>query len=168
MCGAGTIRQSIDQGGVLSILEEQDIVYRPAEGKALSAGPAELPTQTRNTSPGQFEFNVDPVLLFRFSALTYNAHRIHYDVDYARDEGYPNLVVHGPLQALLMGEAIRQSGRTLIGHQFGYRLVAPTFGRQRLTVSTELGEDDAVTATVRDGVGRITATSILQHADAGQ
>ena len=53
---------------------------------------------------------VDPVLLFRFSALTYNAHRIHYDREYARAEGYPGLVVHGPLQALLMAELARSRG----------------------------------------------------------
>ena len=47
-------------------------------------------------------------MLFRFSALTYNAHRIHYDRDYARAEGYPGLLVHGPLQALLMAELARR------------------------------------------------------------
>ncbi len=51
---------------------------------------------------------VSPALLFRFSALTYNAHRIHYDRDYARDvEGYPGLFTHGPLQALAMAESAR-------------------------------------------------------------
>ena len=54
---------------------------------------------------------VDPVPLFRFSALTYNAHRIHYDREYARAEGYPGLVVHGPLQALLMAELARSRVR---------------------------------------------------------
>ena len=56
----------------------------------------------------------DPVLLFRFSALTYNAHRIHYDRDYARAEGYPGLVVHGPLQALLMAELAGLPGRVRV------------------------------------------------------
>ena len=57
---------------------------------------------------GEREIPVSPALLFRFSALTYNAHRIHYDRDFARDvEGYPGLLTHGPLQALAMAEAAR-------------------------------------------------------------
>ena len=56
----------------------------------------------------EWKIEVSPTLLFRFSALTYNAHRIHYDRDYARDvEGYPGLLTHGPLQALAMAEAAR-------------------------------------------------------------
>jgi 3-methylfumaryl-CoA hydratase len=161
-----TVRQHIEQGGTLSIVEEQDIVYRPSEGTTQSIGPAD--SLAPSASQAEFEFNVDPIVLFRFSALTYNAHRIHYDVDYARGEGYPDLVVHGPLQALLMGEAIRRSGHTLVGHQFAYRLVAPAFGRERLSVSTGVGEHDAVTASVRDSAGRITATSFLTDAEVGR
>ncbi len=69
----------------------------------------------------------DPRLLFRFSALTFNAHRIHYDRDYARSvEGYPGLVVHGPLTAVLLLQLVRQStARPLLG--FSFRGVAPLF-----------------------------------------
>ena len=76
---------------------------------------------------------MNPVLLFRFSALTYNAHRIHYDRDYARAEGYPGLLVHGPLQALLMAELARPELPTPC--DYGYRLVAPLFDGQGLIVS---------------------------------
>ena len=79
-----------------AIQEEQDIVYRDVEGAAVKpAMPAALaPPGPRGT------VTPDPVLLFRYSALTGNGHRIHYDMDYAREvEGYPGLVVHGPLQA---------------------------------------------------------------------
>ena len=61
---------------------------------------------------GERELGISPTMLFRFSALTYNAHRIHYDRDYCRDvEGYPGLLTHGPLQALAMAEAARAAGR---------------------------------------------------------
>lgn len=60
----------------------------------------------------------DEALLFRFSALTCNAHRIHYDHNWVRKEGHGDLVVHGPLQALMMGELIRRYGDGLIGKQF--------------------------------------------------
>ena len=78
--------------------------------------------------PDEWEVEVSPTLLFRYSALTYNAHRIHYDRDFCRDvEGYPGLLVHGPLQATLMAEAARRRGVATSGRvQFDYRLLSPT------------------------------------------
>jgi 3-methylfumaryl-CoA hydratase len=92
-----------------AVTEEQDIVYRPSENEIAAAGstkPAlrglpEKPDWTRTVRP-------DPVLLFRYSALTFNAHRIHYDLPYAREqEGYPALVMNGGLTALLLVETAR-------------------------------------------------------------
>jgi len=75
----------------------------------------------------------DPVLLFRFSALTYNGHRIHYDRPYAtRAEGYPDLVVHGPLLALLALELPRIHAPERVVRSFSYRLVRPAFLPSRL------------------------------------
>jgi 3-methylfumaryl-CoA hydratase len=120
--------------------------------------------------PGDWEIEVSPVLLFRFSALTYNAHRIHYDRDYARGvEGYPGLVTHGPLQALAMAEAARAAGYA--GQEggnaggfgaaaFEYRLISPLFDHQGMVVSAAGGPDGVVTA-VRDRGGRQTAEGIL-------
>jgi 3-methylfumaryl-CoA hydratase len=110
---------------------------------------------------GSLALDVDSVVLFRFSALTYNSHRIHYDSAYAAQEGYPGLVVHGPLQALMMGELIRRSGVPLVGQEFAYRLVAPMFGEQRLTAAPN-PEETGVSAQVRDATGRVTATSTLR------
>jgi 3-methylfumaryl-CoA hydratase len=116
---------SFYQDGVLCIEEEQDIVYREpgppvtrpqvVEWPALAAG-----AWSRTVTP-------DPKLLFRFSALTFNAHRIHYDRPYAMtEEGYPGLVVHGPLTALLLAELVRQHApRPLRG--FSFRGLAPLF-----------------------------------------
>jgi 3-methylfumaryl-CoA hydratase len=152
-----TVRSEISQGGGVSIVDEQDIVYR-TPGSALPSSPAEAPPSV----PGEhLTLDVDPVVLFRFSALTYNAHRIHYDHVYAEREGYPDLVVHGPLQALLMGEALRHSGENLTGREFAYRLVAPTYGTQRLTVPVVPAENGALGAEVRDAAGRVTARSTL-------
>jgi len=152
-----TVRSEIEQQGHVAIVDEQDIVYRP-QGRALVARP-DSGTADRSPAPG-LVLDVDPVLLFRFSALTYNAHRIHYDQAHAAAEGYPALVVHGPLQALLMGELIRRAGAALLGQEFAYRLVAPVFGAQRLTATA----DDASMTSVQvlDGANQVTATSTLR------
>lgn len=79
-------------------MERQTLVYRPDEGKPVAKAPEPAPV-------GSATSMVMPTstLLFRYSALTFNGHRIHYDHDYSRDvEGYPGLVVHGPLQATLL------------------------------------------------------------------
>ncbi|GES22872.1 hypothetical protein Aple_057710 [Acrocarpospora pleiomorpha] len=101
----------------------------------------------------RFVFGVDPVVLFRFSALTYNAHRIHFDHRFAAAEGYADLVVHGPLQIVLMAELFRRYGRDLVGPEFRYRLLVLAVGPQRLTVATA-GPD---AAEVYDGERRRVA-----------
>jgi 3-methylfumaryl-CoA hydratase len=104
--------------------------------------------------------------LFRFSALTYNAHRIHYDRDYARDsEGYPGLVVHGPLQAMLMTEWVRQRSRVAPG-RVEFRLVAPAFDFDGLLVGRASPDvnADQVAVRVRTVGGRRTATATVTPA----
>jgi 3-methylfumaryl-CoA hydratase len=166
-----TIGHEIIQGGCLVISEEQDIVYRDLE-----VGAAPAPTKGAALRPvaggrdRDWVVPIDPVMLFRFSALTYNAHRIHYDRDYARDiEGYPGLLVHGPLQAILMAEAIRRmptadgagSPRPV---DMTYRLIAPLFDDQGLAVSVRADGDGAET-TVHDSRGRPTASARIRFAD---
>jgi 3-methylfumaryl-CoA hydratase len=162
-----TARSEIEQDRTLVVADEQDIVYRAAGSTVPPAAPTPPTDQGEHHGDGRahLALDVDPVLLFRFSALTYNAHRIHYDRDYAQREGYPDLVVHGPLQALLMGELLRRSGTPLVNRTFSYRLTAPTYGAQRLTV-TGRGHPETnrelVEARVRDGAGQLTATSTLR------
>jgi 3-methylfumaryl-CoA hydratase len=160
-----TVRSEIAQAGALAVREDQDIVYRTAGGVPSPASPGAVDAAGGHGRQGGYriEFDVDPVLLFRFSALTYNAHRIHYDKDYAIAEGYPDIVVHGPLQALLMAETMRRSGVPMRDRTFAYRLVAPTYGAQRLTV-TARHHPDGADAQVRDGAGSVTATSTLTAA----
>jgi 3-methylfumaryl-CoA hydratase len=149
-------QHQIIQNGQTVVDEEQDIVYREAV-------PLSVPDDGPMVPPEDDEWSIDitPPLLFRFSALTYNAHRIHYDRDYARDvEGYPGLLTHGPLQALAMAEAARtqgQSGRL----SFEYRLIAPLFDHQGMIVRATTAQE----TTVRDLHGRQTATGTIRGLD---
>jgi 3-methylfumaryl-CoA hydratase len=158
-----TVRTEISQGGQVVITDEQDLVYRePIASSPPRSAPSEPPAVTPAPAGG-WTVEVNPVLLFRFSALTYNAHRIHYDREYARGEGYPGLVVHGPLQALLMAELARPGLPERC--DYSYRLVAPLFEDQGLVVSaaTDAGE---VRMTARDAAGRTTATGVIRPARA--
>lgn len=160
-----TVRHEYRQCDALAVVDEADIVYRRPDGSgpAMAAGSLELPPPAPPREP-YLRLTVDPTVLFRFSALTYNAHRIHYDLRWARQEGYPDLVVHGPLQALLMGELIRRHGGELLGRTFAYRLRAPVIGPQVLTVVAAEG-GVTVGAEVRDVRDTVTATATLHPAD---
>lgn len=120
-----TVAYVYGQDGEPCIEEEQDIVYREPGAKVPAPLPADLPALpqgawSRTVTP-------DPVLLFRFSALTFNAHRIHYDRPYAIDEeGYPGLVVHGPLTAVLLMELLRRHAERPVD-RFSFRGQAPLF-----------------------------------------
>jgi 3-methylfumaryl-CoA hydratase len=126
-----------DAAGVAQT-ERHDIVFR--ERKPQSALP---PGETSKTA-AQFKRTLTPdeVLLFRFSALTYNSHRIHYDWPYTtKTEGYPGLIVHGPLTALLLLNAIRRSvvAMPLVG--FEYRAVRPMFCGNPMTICAAPTDD---------------------------
>jgi 3-methylfumaryl-CoA hydratase len=150
-----TVRHELSQGGEVAIVDDQDIVYRLRGSALATASSQDLPDRTPS-----LELDVDERLLFRFSALTYNAHRIHYDRGWCQLEGYDGLVVHGPLQALMMGELMRRNGASLIGAKFEYRLVAPMIGSQRMHV---LAAEEGIThgAEVHSADGQTTATSTV-------
>jgi 3-methylfumaryl-CoA hydratase len=115
----------------LSLTETHDIVYRAAA----VPGAAEVPPTTAETgAPWQRTFVPDPVSLFRYSALTFNGHRIHYDRTYVTDvEGYPGLIVHGPLIATLLVDLVRRHTDRPI-QRFEFKALRPTFecGDQRI------------------------------------
>lgn len=153
-----SVRSTIEQDGEVAVVDDQTLVYREPSGPAGPAPePAPLPPIPPDASARTVE--LDPVLLFRFSALTYNAHRIHYDRDYATGvEGYPGLLVHGPLQALLMIELARaQAGRPI--ERFEYRLSAPLFDGQSARISALPGADGIATA-VHGAAGQLTASGL--------
>jgi len=142
-----TVRHELAVGGTAVGVEEQEFVYRSEPGGG--APRVVPPAGTGVPEPAgewRMELATDPVLLFRFSALTYNGHRIHYDHPYATQvEGYPGLVVHGPLLALLALELPRVHAPGKPVCAFDYRLVRPAFVPSRI-VST--GQPDGATVAV--------------------
>lgn len=134
-----TLRHQIRADDELAITERQDIVYREAAAQTSAqlldlGGPSAAPDGAVILTP-------KTPLLFRYCALTFNSHRIHYDLPYARDvEGYPALVVHGPLQATLLAELARQKlGRRL--RHFSFRGQSPAFEGHELALVARAGGD---------------------------
>jgi 3-methylfumaryl-CoA hydratase len=157
-----TVRSEISQDGQLCVTDEQDLVYRGGDD---SARGALLPIDTEVvpvTDPAwQLALTPDPALLFRFSALTANAHRIHYDAPYVTDvEHYPGLVVHGPLLVLLMLEVVRRQDRQVA--TITYRLRRPVFaGEHLLAIGRQSGEGIAVRiATAREDRNATVAATL--------
>ncbi|MFO1345930.1 MAG: MaoC family dehydratase N-terminal domain-containing protein [Rhodocyclaceae bacterium] len=151
------LHELLSAAGELLLREEHDIVYTdgatrrpppPAEAPAAASGP---------------RFTPDAVMLFRYSALTFNGHRIHYDLDYCRRvEGYDNLVIHGPLNAtLLANHAELLSGGAL--KRFDYRLLAPALLGCTLAIDArregERGERIVLRLLRDDGVACAEATA---------
>ena len=135
-----TVGHEVLQGGRACVEEEQVIVYREAQdvrGHAQSnrsPGPQPAPAPAPPAASWTRTFIPTTVTLFQFSALTYNGHRIHYDQPYATaTEGYPGLVVHGPLTALLLLDAARRHGSA--PSRFRYRALAPLFVDEPITLA---------------------------------
>jgi len=128
------LRHDVHNPAGLALRETQELVYRdkPEASKALPESATEDPLPvadwTRTLMP-------DPILLFRFSAATFNSHRIHYDRDYAVGvEGYPGLVVHGPLIAILLMDLFLKNHPGALVARFRFRAHRPLFDSQPLTV----------------------------------
>ncbi|MGC4008387.1 MAG: MaoC family dehydratase N-terminal domain-containing protein [Pseudomonas sp.] len=147
--------------GKLAISERHDIVYRdlPAPGEPAPAGvPAPQPEQW------SCRIEPDDVLLFRYSALTFNGHRIHYDRRYVTEvEGYPGLIVHGPLIATLLLDLLRRSLPSAKVKTFSFRAVKPVFDVAPFSVCGR--QEDAETvklwARTSDGFVAMDATAAL-------
>lgn len=127
-----TVRHELSVDGQVAVVEEQDVVYRSQPAGAGPARPHERPPAAPPGAPAprpwRLRLDPDEAMLFRFSALTYNAHRIHYDQPYVTAvEGYPGLVVHGPLLALLALELPRRFAADRPVTTFEYRLSRPVF-----------------------------------------
>ncbi|WP_175997540.1 FAS1-like dehydratase domain-containing protein [Burkholderia stabilis] len=134
-----TVLHEISDVQGVAIREEQDIVYRDAPPPAAAGAPAPAPQPAPTDEQYSRIVTPDPVLLMRFSALTFNGHRIHYDRPYAmQEEGYPGLVVHGPLIAMLLMEELRRThpGKTI--RQFEFKAVSPLFDTAPFSVNGKL------------------------------
>jgi 3-methylfumaryl-CoA hydratase len=127
-----TVRHEMAQAGRVAVTEEHDIVYRGMpQGGAVAATGKPAPTGAAWTR----EIVPDPVLLFRYSALTFNGHRIHYDRSYVTEvEGYPGLIVHGPLIATLLVDLLRINLPQARLTRFDFRAVGPLFDIEPFTV----------------------------------
>ena len=146
-----TVKHTISGPRGVSLVEEHDIVYREAakpgeKPKDPKPAPADT-TWTRKIVP-------DPVLLFRFSALTFNGHRIHYDQPYVTGaEGYPGLIVHGPLLGLLQIELARRAQPDKVAKSFEFRALSPVFSGPAFSVLARREADRSITTWIADPKG---------------
>jgi 3-methylfumaryl-CoA hydratase len=119
------VRHEVGNAAGLAISEEHDIVYRAA---ARPDDPVPPPQAAPSGAVWSREIVPDDVLLFRYSALTFNGHRIHYDRRYVTEvEGYPGLIVHGPLIATLLVDLARRQRPDAHLRGFSFKAVRPTF-----------------------------------------
>ncbi len=146
-----------------ALVEFHDIVYRAAQRPDDVAPP---PVRAADGAAWQQAIGADEVLLFRYSALTFNGHRIHYDRKYATEvEGYPGLVVHGPLIATLLLDLLRRQMPGADVASFGFKAVRPSFDGHPVKVNGAPGADGkTVTLWAQDHDGWLTmhATATLR------
>jgi hydroxyacyl-ACP dehydratase HTD2-like protein with hotdog domain len=161
-----SVRHIFTRGREILATEEQDLVYRSGPGPAARAATAQpaaaQPATAQPAAPAaswHLRLMADPVLLFRFSALTYNSHRIHYDTGYATAvEGHQGLVVHGPLLALLCAELPRRHLPARRLSRFSFRARSPLYCGEELAVSGGLrGDGCTLRVSAPDGTEALTA-----------
>ncbi|MDR5652132.1 FAS1-like dehydratase domain-containing protein [Ruixingdingia sedimenti] len=144
-----TVEHRVDSDGRAVLTERQDIVYRAAEtggAKAPATPPAAAPAGAQSR-----RITASAPLLFRYSALTFNGHRIHYDTPYAREvEGYPGLIIHGPLQATLLAHLAADT-RGARPARFSFRSLSPIFDTADFTINAEPDGDALKLWTARIG-----------------
>ncbi len=136
----------------LAIVEDHDIVYRemPLVGETPPQAPA-----ARTDEQFSRRITPDPVLLFRYSALTFNGHRIHYDRPYAMgEEAYPGLVVHGPLIATLLIDQLRRQYPTAQVKTFEFKAISPLFDTAHFDICGRL-DGDLATLWARGPQGQL-------------
>jgi 3-methylfumaryl-CoA hydratase len=146
-----TVQHALSGSNGTAFVEEQDIVYR----EAAKPGEAARPPKPAPTDATWSKTIVpDPVLLFRYSALTFNGHRIHYDYPYVTGvEGYPGLIVHGPLLGTLQVELARRSNPARTPATFEFRAMSPVFSGAAFTVGARREPDGAITTWIANPTG---------------
>ena len=133
------VKHEVHNAKGLALTEEHDIVYRTAAQPGDLAPP---PVQAERGAAWQREITPDAVLLFRYSALTFNGHRIHYDRRYVTEvEGYPGLIVHGPLIATLLIHLVRRQAPRALIRRFNFKAVRPTFDLHPFRLNCQPSED---------------------------
>jgi len=162
-----TVRHAITRDGQPAITEEHDIVYRDLAAPGSTPPPPKAaPLEARWSRT----IHPDPVLLFRYSALTFNGHRIHYDRSYVTEvEGYPGLIVHGPLIATLLLDLVRRELPERTIAEFSFRALAPLFDTESFDVcGTPAADGDTIKLWARNQRGELAmeAQAILHPAAA--
>ena len=157
------VRHEITNARGLSVTEEHDIVYRAA---AQPGEPVPPPVGVQAGAAWQREIVPDDVLLFRYSALTFNGHRIHYDRRYVTQvEGYPGLIVHGPLIATLLVDLVRRHAPDAFVKGFQFKAVRPTFDLQPFHLNAQPSADGRmVRVWAQDHEGWLTMQGDVQLA----
>ena len=161
-----TVRHTVSASNEIAVVEEHDIVYRDAakpSAPMASGTPAAPGTPAPANPVWQREWAPDEAMLFRYSALIFNAHRIHYDIDYCRkEEGYRGLIVHGPLQTtLLLDLSRRHAGKPV--RKLDYRAVSPLFHNEKLIVGGAPSADGATAQLWTAGPAGAIAMSGTAH-----
>jgi hydroxyacyl-ACP dehydratase HTD2-like protein with hotdog domain len=155
--------------GRCAIDDAQTVVYREpvgpvAPGEAAAQAPATPPATPPAPGAWRVEHRPSEVLLFRYSALTFNSHRIHYDAAYTRDvEGYPGLVVQGPLMATLMLDAFRDAHPRACVRRFTFRALQPAFAGQAIACGGVPDGEGRSRLWVRDAQGREHVAGEVLH-----
>ncbi len=159
-----TVKTDISSPRGVAISEEQDIVYRAEPDRNLAnAAPPPSPQPAPGTAVWSKTVTPDPVLLFRYSALTFNGHRIHYDHPYVTQvEGYPDLVMNGGLTTLLVFELARAHAATPLKY-LASRNVRPLFVNRPFTVCGEPTADgNAAKLWVMDNQNALALTATAE------
>lgn len=155
-----TVQHRIDNAAGLAIEEEHDIVYR---GLVPPGAPTTEPPPAPTDDSFAREIDPDEALLFRYSALTFNGHRIHYDRSYVTGvEGYPGLVVHGPLIATLLVDEARRQRPGLVVRRFEFKAVQPLFDIAPFALCCRFGSGTEIDLWARGYDGRLAMSARIE------
>ncbi|MGO1118372.1 FAS1-like dehydratase domain-containing protein [Rhodovibrionaceae bacterium A322] len=155
-----TVEHQVEVNAEVVLTEEHDIVYREAAKPGDKApDPVAAPAQ----SDWRRQITPDPVLLFRYSALTFNGHRIHYDQPYVTgEEGYPGLIVHGPLLATLMVDLARRNAKGRRIAAFSFRALSPVFDLAPFVVCGD-DKDSSADVWIEGSDGQLCMKGAVQY-----
>ncbi|ONF96530.1 FAS1-like dehydratase domain-containing protein [Sphingomonas jeddahensis] len=152
-----TVRHDVIVDGTVAVVEEQDLVFRGAGNGTPPVAPADP-----RVADARRKVTFDAAALFRFSALTFNAHRIHYDRAYAMEqELYPDLVVHGPFQAMLLADHLLRSRAGARLQRFSFRGARPLFVDRAAALNLAGERSVALWTTDQDGCACMEAEAVV-------
>lgn len=157
-----TVAHEYLENGVLCVVDEQDIVYRgAATGMMKKPEPKSIPTDALQPYDWSKTLIPDSTLLFRYSAVSFNSHRIHFDQEYMHEEGYPGLLVHGPLVATMLIDLFQNSLPGARISQFNYTVRSPLFAGYLLTLKGRKLDDGKISLWAEDCEGTVSLSAEL-------